>query len=302
MTARPRALHLSILIGCGLMWGSTQTLGKIAVSTGYGHFGLIFWQAAIGAAVMGAIVALRGSVPRPTPARLRFALVVAILGTVVPGSTFYIAVSHLPAGIMSLVIATVPMLAFPVAMALGMDRFGIARLLGLACGLAGVALIALPGTALPSQVAAGWVLVALVGPLFYACEGNYVARWGTAGMDPVQAMFLASVTAAVLALPLALASGQFIAPLPPFGAAEAAIVAGAVVNVLAYAAYVWLAAQAGAVFAAQTSYIVTGTGVLWAMWLLGEDYSGHVWAAFALMLAGLALVQPRSRPAGEVLT
>jgi drug/metabolite transporter (DMT)-like permease len=64
---------------------------------------------------------------------------------------------------------------------------------------------------------------------------------------------------------------------------------------MAYSSYVWLAARAGAVFASQTSYIVTGTGVLWAMVLLNETYSAFVWGALALMLLGLALVQPREK-------
>jgi hypothetical protein len=44
--------------------------------------------------------------------------------------------------------------------------------------------------------------------------------------------------------------------------------------------------------------VVTGFGVVWSMALLGERYSGLVWAALGLMLVGLALVQPRRpRPA-----
>ena len=45
--------------------------------------------------------------------------------------------------------------------------------------------------------------------------------------------------------------------------------------------------------ASQTSYFVTGSGVCWAMLLLGERFPPLVWAAMALMLMGLALVQPR---------
>jgi len=47
---------------------------------------------------------------------------------------------------------------------------------------------------------------------------------------------------------------------------------------------------------------VTGTGVIWAMVLLGESYSGWVWAALALMLCGLMLVQPRETAVAERTT
>ena len=139
----------------------------------------------------------------------------------------------------------------------------------------------------------------MVGPLFYATEATYVARQGTAGMDAVQAMFGVSLVGAVIAAPLALGTGQWVDPLP-FGRAEAAMVILAAVHALVYAAYVWLAGRAGSVFASQCAYLVTGSGVLWAMVLLGERFQPVVWLALAVMLAGVGLVQPRAARAGEV--
>ena len=289
-----RFVFLGVLLACGLSWGSTQVLGKIAVSTGYQHFGLIFWQMAIGAAFLGIITLLQRKRVPLTRATLGFSAVIAVIGTIIPNSTFYYAVAHLPAGIMSIVISTVPLLSFPIALMIGMDRFSAARLVGLLCGLGGVALIALPQASLPEPGMAAYIPFALIGPLFYACESNLVARFGTAGMDAFQAMFLTSVVGAALTLPLALGTGQFINPMASFGAPELALIASSLVHALAYSGYLWLAARAGAVFAAQTGYIVTGTGVIWAMLVFGETYSGWVWAALALMMVGLTLVQPRA--------
>ena len=44
-------------------------------------------------------------------------------------------------------------------------------------------------------------------------------------------------------------------------------------------------------------YLVTGFGIVWSKLLLGESYALLVWAAFAVMLAGIALVQPLGAPA-----
>ena len=287
---------VGILLLLGIGWGSTQSLGKLAVSSGHQHFGLIFWQLVIGAVLLGAVNGLRRRSFAITAAGLRFALVIALIGTLIPNSTFYMSVAHLPGGVMSILISTIPLLSFPLALLLGMDRFSARRLLGLCFGLVGVALIALPQSSLPSPEMVAWLPVAMIGPLFYALEGNIVAKWGTAGLDAVQAMFWASLVGAVMALPLTLLSGHWINPLPPYGVPELALIASSCVHALVYAAYVWLAARAGAVFAAQTAYFVTGSGVLWAMLLLGERFSGWVWAALAVMLEGLFLVQPRQRP------
>lgn len=288
-----RALYLLVLVGAGLAWGSTQSLGKLAASTGHGPWGLILWQQVVATALTGALVAVRGAPLRLGREALTFAGVVAVIGVVIPNTTFYLAVARLPAGIMSIVIATIPLMALPLAVAIGRDRFDAPRVVGLVAGLGGVAVIAAPGAALPDPSLAPWLLVALVGPAFYAMESNFVAAYGTAGLDPLQAIFLASLASLALCLPLAALSGEAYAPWADWGADDAALLAASAVSVAAYVAYVWLAREAGAVFASQLSYLVTASGLLWAMMLLGERFPPGIWAALALMLGGLALVRPR---------
>lgn len=286
-----RWFFVLVLVVLGVGWGSTQSLGKIATSTGHQPFGLIFWQLVVGALALGAVSAVRRKGLVLTRPALRFYVVIAFIGTIIPNATFYAAVARLPAGIMSILIATVPLIAFPMALALGIDRFSKERAAGLALGILGVALIASPGGAAVDLV---WVAIAMVGPLFYAIEANWVAKNGTAGMDAVQAMFGVSLVGAVLVAPIALGTGQWVDPFPP-GRPEAALVISSVVHALVYASYVWLAGKAGSVFASQTAYLVTGTGVIWAMVLLGERFEPLVWLALVVMLAGVALVQPRER-------
>lgn len=286
----------------GLAWGLTQPLGKIAASTGHQPFGLIFWQLLICTLVLGGLCALRGEWPRRDGRALRFYLVVALCGTLVPNYTFYLSIARLPSGIMSVIVAAIPMLTFPIALLLGMDRFSGLRFLGLCLGLAGVLLIAFPagglGAALPDPAMVAFLPVALIGPLFYAAESLYVARGGMAGMGAIPAMAGASAVGLVLCLPMALLSGQFFAlPLPP-GRPEWALLASSAIHALVYALYIWLAARAGAVFAGQVSYIITLTGVIWAMILLGEQPAAAVWVAAALMICGMFMV--RARPAAEM--
>jgi drug/metabolite transporter (DMT)-like permease len=228
---------------------------------------------------------------------LRIYLIIGVLGTVIPNSASYEAIRHLPAGLISILLSMVPIFAFPVALMLGNEKFRARRLAGLMVGLTGVLVIVLPEASLPERAMVAFIPLALVAPFLYAIEGNVVARWGTAGLDPVQVLAGGSLVGAVIALPLALATGEFIDPRAPWGAADLALVTGSMLHALAYAGYVWLVGRAGAVFAVQVSYLVTGFGVTWSMLFLGESYSGWIWAALALMFAGLFLVQPRPRVA-----
>ncbi len=293
-----RLLPLVVLIGAGAGWGLAQPLTKIAVSTGHQPFGLLAWQMAIVATLMGVTCLATGRrLPRNRRALGVYAMI-ALMGVVLPGSVTYTVAPHLPAGVLALLLSLVPMFAFPVALLLGVDRFGMARLAGLVLGLAGVGLVALPGTSLPDPAMVAWIPMALIPALLYAFEGSFVARFGTAGMDAIQVMAGASILATVLSLVLATILGHGLTPPWPPGPPEAALALAAVVNGTVYASYVWLVGRAGSVFAAQVSYLVTGFGVVWSMLILGERYSGWVWAAFVFLLAGLALVRPRP-PAAE---
>lgn len=292
-----RRFFAGMLLMLGLGWGLTQPLGKMATVTGHPPFALIFWQLVVCVLVLGAITAVRGKGLVLRRDAMQFYLVVAVLGTLVPNATFYISVAKLPAGIMSILISTVPLMAFPMALLLRTDKFTWPRLLGLLLGLTGVALIALPEASLPDPAMAAFLPLAMIGPLFYAIEATYVSKAGMAGMDPVQAMFGASVLGLVLCLPIVLLTGQWVDPRFEWGGPELALVASSALHALLYSAYVWLALKAGSVFAAQSSYLVTASGVIWAMILLGERFSPWVWAAMIVMLAGISLVQPRKKAA-----
>lgn len=290
-----RALPLIVLLLAGAAWGATQPLSKIAVSEGYRHFGILFWQMSIGAAVLGVLTLLRGTGLRFSRRDLSLYTVLALIGSVLPGISSYTAAIHLPSGVLSILLSSIPMLAFPMALLFGLERFRMRRLAGLSLGFAGICLLILPEASLPPSVSVIWVFVALISSLFYALESSIVARWGLGGLDPVQALCGASLVGAAITLPLALMTGQFIDPSGPWTAPDFAIVASSLLHAGAYVSYVWLVGRAGPVFTVQVSYFVTLFGVTWAMLFLGESYSPYFWAALAVMLAGLALVQPRPK-------
>ena len=294
MTSREIAFFTGCLVLMGAGWGLTQPLTKIAVSTGYGHFGLVFWQQVLGAVLLAAVCLIRGN-PLPLgPRHLRVYLIIAMIGTIVPNTISYQAAVHLPAGIMSLLLSIIPMFSFAIALALGNDRFALRRLAGLVIGLFGVLIIIAPAVDLGQPIPVFWAGLYLVTALFYAFEGNYLAKWGTEGLNPFQVMLGASLIGLGVIVPLMLASGQFIAPLWPLPGPQLALLGATLLHTFVYVTYVWLAVRAGAVFTAQVSYLVTGFGLLWAWLILSEGYATTIWLALAAMFAGMYLVQPRA--------
>jgi len=298
MTTRQIVFFSACLVAMGAGWGSTQPMTKIAVSTGYGHFGLIFWQQVIGAAIMAGICMARGQQLPVNRDALRVYVIIAMIGTVLPNTLSFQAAVHLPSGIMSLLLSAIPMYGFAIALGLGMDAFAWRRFAGLMLGLVGVLIIILPAVDLGETVPVGWALAYMVVGMFYAFEGNYVAKWGTAGLSPFQVMLGSSIVGLIIITPLMLGTGQTIAPAWPMPAPQLALIAASVVHVLVYATYVWMAGQAGAVFTVQVSYLVTGFGLLWARLILGETYAATLWIALAVIFAGMYLVQPSRKAQG----
>lgn len=293
MNARWRMITALLITGAG--WGLAIPLSKVAVSTGHQPMGLIFWQMVIVVVMLLFVNRIRRRPVRLPRSQFRLFLVIALFGSLLPDVFYFMAAARLPAGVLAIVMSCGPIFSLPIALMMGNDRFSWIRLLGLLCGLFGIFLLFGPEASLPDRAMAAFIPIAVLGPIFYALEGNLVARMGTGALDPVQALIGASLLGAVLSLPLAVLSGQWIDPIRPWGAAEWALVGTAAIHGLVYSAYVWLVGRAGSVFASQVSYLVTAFGVLWSIALLSERYSGYVWLALGVMLVGIFLVRPRAR-------
>ena len=121
-----------ILLGCG--WGLTIPLTVIAVKTGLGHLGIIFWQFFIVMVLFGVRQIFLKNKLSLARNSLQIFCVIAFIGTIFPNSASLIAAFYLPGGVLSILIATVPMFAFPIALFLGIDKFEFSRVFGIIFG------------------------------------------------------------------------------------------------------------------------------------------------------------------------
>ena len=280
------------LILIGTSWGLTVPLIKIAVSTGYKPFGLIFWQMVIVALVLGVVNFVRGRELPINRKVLLFYLAFALISTLIPNAASYKAYTVLPAGVMSLLLSFIPMMAFPIALILGLDQFTFKRMAGLSLGLFAVLLIVGVPNALPNKAMLVFIPLGLLPSLMYAFEGNFVARFGTGGAGPLQVVLGSSIIGVVIMGPLALVTDQWINPIHKWGVADLALIAASLIQSFAYTLYVLIVRKYGPVFSVQVSYLVTASGLGWAMLILGERYSGPIWFALAIMFVGIYLVSP----------
>lgn len=283
------------LLLIGSAWGSSTPMVKIATEAGYQATGIMMVQSWLTVIVIGGFLALSGQWRRvPTDrAHIRLYLVVGVVGMTFPHLASLIATQHLPAGVMSIVMSLVPLFVLPISLAIGLEQVRFRRIAGVLLGAMAIILLIAPDASLPGTGLWVWVLFGALAPLGYAIEGIYVAHSPAQRVGPFVILWIGSAMAAILSIPVAILTDGIVMPNDTLGFPEFAIAWSGLVSVLAYAGYIVLLRHTGPVFGAQVSYIVTGTGIVWAMLLLGERYSPWVWGALCLLFVGLFLVQPR---------
>ena len=195
-------LPFAILIFCGIVWGATIPLSKVAVSTGHPPMGLIFWQVCILSVALGLIAFWRRE-PIPLERRhLGYYTLIAAIGTLIPSSVSFYVATKLPAGVLGLLLATVPMFSLLIALTIRSERFQTKRVAGIALGVAAMILLAIPEITLAGARLTWILLLGLFAPFCYGMEGNIVERVAPKDISPIAAILASSV----IAIPIAAVS------------------------------------------------------------------------------------------------
>ena len=285
-------LNFAALLFFGVCWGATVPLLKFAVGAGFHPLGMMIWQLGVSVVLLGLALLLRRMPIRIKRHHIAYLFFIAFMGTLIPNTFSLFATRHLPGGIIAIVIATVPIASLLIALLFRLERFSWRRSTGVMLGVLSLVLIGVPDATLPDPSKAPWLLVAVLAPLCYAVEGNYVAVRAPENLTAVATLFGASVCGLLVLMPLVYVNEWQVPVLVAWDATRWAMVGAALGHVVAYTGYLWLLGRAGAVFTSQVAYVVTLTGVFGSMIFLGERYGLLLMAAVSLMLMALALVRP----------
>ena len=214
-------------------------------------------------------------------------LVVGTVNIAIPFALFSYAAMHAPAGLLSIVNSTAPIFGIAWAAAFGDERVTARKAAGMALGIAGVALIARPGSA-PADAQLDWAIVAVLGATCsYGVTGVLIKRFAR-DVAPRAMAAGNQLAAALVLLPL-------LPLLPPLGMPSALVIANLLALALlasgvAFLLYFRLIADIGMTRALAVTYLIPLFGVLWGWLFLGETLPAAAFAGGALILAGTLLV------------
>jgi len=284
-----------LLILLGSMWGASFSLSKLAIQGGIPVLGYAAWQASASAVILLGVIAVRNeSMPKGRRA-WAFCGVAGVLGITMPNVMFYFVISHVPVGLMAVVVTTAPIMTYSLALALAMEQPSLFRTLGIGLGFVGALVIVVPKHSLPADVDLFWVLLAFVTPACYSMSNLFAARFRPPGLSSLSLASGMLIAAGIAQSCLMLAFIPPYVPLPPYGIPELALLGQILISSFAYIIYFHIVQAAGAVYLSQVGYVVTLTGILWGMLIFGEQHSAWLYAGTALVLGGFALVNRRRR-------
>ena len=215
----------------------------------------------------------------------RHYIVVGMFSSALPFLLWAYAALSLPAGLLSVLNATSPMWGAVCGAVILRERVSARRMVGLAIGIVGVALVTRPSG--DAALDYGALAAALTAAFSYGLIATYIRRW--ASNVPSRSMAAGSQLAAgVLLIPLMPAW-------PPAGPATPLIVAsmlvlGLVCGAVAYLLYFRLVADLGATGALSVTYLIPVFGVLWGALFLGEAVTLPMIAGGVLVLVGIVFV------------
>lgn len=287
MTRKHFLLPVFLLLLLGVIWGSGYSIARYAMTHGVPPLGYSFWQSLGPAIVLLVLCLIKEGGLKLQPRYLRYYLIAGLLGIALPNTNMYFAASHLPAGILAVIVNTVPIVMYPLALLARQEKFAWGRLLGVAVGVVGIMMIVGSGWSMPEGEVIKWVLITLLSPLFFAVCSLYNVHDRPADSSSLALATGMLVCSAIVLAPLVIDTHQFY-PLNSFSLPNMAVMLEIILSSIGYVIFFQLLKVAGAVYYSLVGGVVAITGLIWG-WLLFAEVP-HLMVYFAVLLIIVAIV------------
>lgn len=295
MTKNKTVISFSLLLLLGMVWGTGYSIARFAMTNGVPPLGYSFWQSLGPAIIIGIISLFTARRVTMSVSRLRFYIITGLTGIVIPNTTMYFAAPHLPASILAMIVNTVPVIAYPMALLARLETFNWQRMFGIFLAFIGLMLIIIPKSSLPSPDLVPWALTTLITPISFAFCSIYIARFrpeGTGSMTLSAGMLILS---SIILIPLVIGTDSFYNFNYPMQPQDWVIVLEILLSSLGYVLFFQLIRIAGPVYYSLVDTIVVMTGLFWGRVIFDEHLTAWTTAAVIFIIFALLLVTRNQR-------
>ena len=283
---------LLYLLFLGSSWGLYFSLIKIAALSGISYVGILTLTTVGVGLGMSAIALLRRRIPVFSTRHFIFYLVCALSGYLLPMIIELWVITHMPAGLLTLIVSIAPLATLVFAWVMKSDLVNLSRLSGILLGAFAVFAILLPEAHGSESVAWRWLLLALVVPASYAIHHNFAARCWPEGSDSYQVACGEAIVASLLLIGVSMFHWQW-QDVQSWNQGHSVIVFMALISLIDIYIYFELIRLKGPIYCSHANYFMVVSGVIWGMVIFAERPSPLMWISALLLIASLYLVGDR---------
>ncbi len=249
-------------------------------------------RCAIGAASVALFIRAEGgtlSFPRAQIPRL---VIVSLFNNVIPFTLYAWGETRVPAGVAAIFNAATPTFTVLVTgLVLRMESLTVAKMLGVLCGLAGVAVVVGPDVLVGADLAGE--IACLLAPICYGFGFPYARRY-VSGISPPSMAFAQLAISTLIVLPIALLHDPISALAMPDLAGWGSVAGLGVLSTgLAYVIVFRVLASAGATNLSLVTLLVPVSALFLGWVALGETVPLRALLGMALIAAGLVAIDGR---------
>jgi drug/metabolite transporter (DMT)-like permease len=269
--------HASLLILAAVTYGAIFPVNRFAAEAGWQPLSFAFQQALFAGLALSLIGMLAGIRPGLSGRHLGAYLAIGGLAVGLPMGLLVAAARHLDASVLTLVLCLSPIFTLFIGSLLGIERMSRNMLIGMLLGIAGIAVIVIPQSAVLRQGTWGWFLLSLGAPVMFATANN-LAKYMRPPATHSLAMLLFGET---MILP-----PSEVPRLWPLAAAT-------VINAVFYVLFFETIRIMGPARFSFFNYLAVAAGVIWSMIVFREQPASLYWLAIVIMFGGMYLALGR---------
>jgi drug/metabolite transporter (DMT)-like permease len=280
-------LPLLILFLLGIIWGSGYSIARYAMTHGVSPAGYTFWQS-LGPAIILSLLSWKYL--KFDREHIQFYLICGLIGIALPNTNMYYASAHLPAGLLALIVNTVPIMIYPLALISKQEKFKYLRFTGVLIAIIGIMFLIFPKTGLSDIRETHWVLLGLITPFCFACFALFINPYRPKDSNPLSLAAGMLITATLFLIPWIKITHSFYMPHWPLILPDKIILLEIILSSIGYVLFFFLLRISGPVYYSLVDGVVALTGLFWGRMIFNESF--HLYTIFSIIfiLIGIAFV------------
>ncbi len=280
-----------LLLTLGVLWGSGYVLAKYAITHGVYPLGYSFWQSVGPAVILSFILLVTKKYRELTIKYIPFYIFCGLVGIAIPNSNMFFVAEHVPSGLLSAVVNTVPVFTYILAFIFLKERFNSWTFVALILVVIALGLLFVPNiemSHIPGLKSIKWIGLALITPLCFASTAVFSSKFFPKGHEPLSLAAMMMVSASIILIPIVISTNSFYV-INKFNGPELAIFAEIILSTLGYVIFFEILRVAGPVFYGFISAVVAMVGIILGYVIFAEKIIFIEGVSISLILIGLIL-------------